>query len=537
MGPATAAASAGPPSTAAATTRAAVLDRADRESLRDTLRRAVARARRTQRPVLASWARSEELADPVATWCRSRRSTQRSLVWQSAWDGGVIVALGTARDLRGRGAGRIGSVRDHWAALIANLVTGGPDGPDPSGGAGPLAVGGFAFRPEHIRPEHIRPEHIRPEHAEPARTAPGYAKPRLTAPGSTEEIIRLPDTLMWVPALQLRGTAGEAADRPGPGELRLNAVLLHDSDPEQTADALIHFAERCLADERKSEEPRPYPAGRTCDAVPRPGPDDWKQLVRRAVGRIQHGGFEKVVLARELAVTSSSPFDVPATVRRLRDTGPGTTVFALDHEEYTFLGATPEYLVRVAGRTAHTLGLAGTAPRGSTPEQDRALARELAASAKNRHEHDVVVGMLREVLRASCRHVTADPVPSVAQLPHVQHLSTQVSGELADHGTGILDLVEHLHPTPALGGHPREESLRWLAANEGLDRSWYAGVVGWTDPAGQGEFGVAIRSALLDGPRASLYAGCGIVADSDPQAEYAESCAKLRPMLSALEIE
>jgi isochorismate synthase len=222
----------------------------------------------------------------------------------------------------------------------------------------------------------------------------------------------------------------------------------------------------------------------------------------------------------------------------LRAAYPGTTVFAVDHEEFTFLGATPEYLVRVDQRTVHALGLAGTAPRGATPEQDAALAGELAASPKTRHEHDVVVQMLREALKNSGVDVAADAAPSVVKLANVQHLSTKVSGDLADDSTaGILDFVDRLHPTPALGGHPRKESLSWLSDNEGLDRSWYAGVVGWADPSGQGQFAVTIRSALVDGHSASLYAGCGIVADSDPEAEYAESCAKLRPMLSALRIE
>jgi isochorismate synthase EntC len=120
----------------------------------------------------------------------------------------------------------------------------------------------------------------------------------------------------------------------------------------------------------------------------------------------------------------------------------------------------------------------------------------------------------------------------------VQHLATEVRGRLADHSTAqVLDFVDRLHPTPALGGHPREAALSWLADHEGLDRSWYAGVVGWADCAGQGQFAVAIRSALLDGDAATLYAGCGLVAGSDPDAEYAETCAKLRVMTTALELE
>ncbi|MER6961008.1 MULTISPECIES: isochorismate synthase [unclassified Streptomyces] len=492
------------PSTSAPTVPVERLGRTDLGSLVATCARALAEARRLHRPVLASWARPLELADPVAVWSRARRSTQRSFLWQSPWDDGSVLALGSARDLRGRGERRIASVRAGWQSLVRDLVTGGVTVPGLPSGAGPLAIGGFSFRPE-----------------------------------SPYEMGRLPDALMWVPALQIRSAvpAPGAEDRPVAAELRLNAVLLHDSDPEQVAGGLLHLADLCLAPEPDARAPHET-SPRTCDTTELPSSADWKRLVRRATDRMHAGEFEKVVLAREVRVAASAPFDVPAAVDRLRGANPGTTLFAVDHEEYTFLGATPEYLVRVADRTVHALGLAGTVPRGTTAEQDAALERELVDSAKIRHEHDVVVRMLRAALGASCADVTAETPPRVVRLANVQHLSTKVRGELArDSTAGILDFVERLHPTPALGGHPREEALRWLADHEGLDRSWYAGVVGWADAAGQGQFAVAIRSALLDGTSASLYAGCGLVADSDPEAEYAETCAKLRPMMSALGIE
>ncbi|WP_327351215.1 isochorismate synthase [Streptomyces sp. NBC_01304] len=482
------------------------LDRADHASLLATCIRARDTARRSQRPVLASWAGPSDIADPVSVWSRARRSTPRSFLWQSPWDGGSIVAIGSARDLRGRGASRVRTVRAAWRALAADAVTGGTAVSPLPPGKGPLALGGFAFRPEQ-----------------------GY------------EMGRFPDALMWVPALQIRGTVPSPAaqETRRTAELRLNAVLLHDSDPWQVAGGLRHLADLCLTQDSTPEAVAPRPkAELTCHREELPSAADWKNLVRQATGRIRAGVFEKVVLARELRVTASAPFDVPAAVERLRGANPGTTVFAVDHEEYTFLGATPEYLVRVAGRSVHALGLAGTAPRGATPDQDSALERDLVASAKIRHEHDVVVRMLREALGVSCTEVTADTAPRVTKLAHVQHLSTRVRGRIREQSpAGVLDFVEALHPTPALGGHPRRQALHWLAGHEGLDRSWYAGVVGWADGAGQGQFAVAIRSALLDGPTASLYAGCGLVGDSDPEAEYAESCAKLRPMLSALGME
>ncbi|MDG4863446.1 chorismate-binding protein, partial [Streptomyces sp. T-3] len=423
------------------------LDRADHESLLATCVRARDAARQSHRPVLASWARPLSITDPVSVWSRARRSTPRSFLWQSPWDDGSIVAIGSARDLRGRGEGRVKAVRTAWRALAADLVTGGRAASPLPPGRGPLALGGFAFRPEH-----------------------GY------------EMSRLPDALMWVPALQIRSTVPSpgAQHPPRPAELRLNAVLLHDSDPRQVAGGLLHLAELCLTQDATTEaHPPPGRAGLAFDSDELPPAADWKNLVRGATARIRAGVFEKVVLAREFRVTAATPFDVPTAVERLRAANPGTTVFAVDHEEYTFLGATPEYLVRVTGRSVHALGLAGTAPRGATPGQDTAFEHELAASAKIRHEHDVVVRMLREVLGTACTDVTADSPPRVVKLAHVQHLSTRVRGRIREQSpAGVLDFVERLHPTPALGGHPRAQALRWLAAHEGLDRSWYAGVVG-----------------------------------------------------------
>jgi isochorismate synthase len=481
------------------------LGRIDRDSLLATCRRAGAQARRRGHPVLASWSKSLQLADPVQLWSRARHTVDRSLLWQSAWSRGSIVAFGTAHDLRGSGDDRVASVRDDWAALSRDAVSGGAADTVQLGGGGPLALGGFAFSA-----------------SDPA------VEPRL------------PDALLWVPAMHVRSTVPEPGARevPVPAQLCLNAMLTPDSDPERVAGELAHLADVCLPGNPGESSRIDRRPSRTHTAVDLPPAEDWKDLVRRATAAIGDGDFEKVVLARELRVIASAPFDVPTVVRRLRDASPGTTLFAVDHGGRTFLGSTPEYLVRVGGRTVDVLGLAGTMPRGATPGQDDALERELMESPKNRHEHDVVVRMLAAALRDSCAKITIDSPPRVLKLANVQHLSTKVHGHLADDSRAqVLDFVGRLHPTPALGGHPRKEALDWLSANEGLDRSWYAGVIGWADGAGQGQFAVAIRSALLEGDSASLYAGCGIVAGSDPEAEYAETCAKLRVMKTALEVE
>jgi isochorismate synthase len=198
-----------------------------------------------------------------------------------------------------------------------------------------------------------------------------------------------------------------------------------------------------------------------------------------------------------------------------------------------FLGASPERLVRLEGRAVSASSLAGSAPRGATPAEDDALAAELLASPKDRAEHAVVRRMLCAALAELCDDVRALQEPSLLTLANVHHLHTGVSARLRE-GHTLLQLVARLHPTPAVGGEPRDDALRWIRDHEQLDRGWYAAPVGWVgDQAG--EFAVALRSGLVRGNEAWLFAGCGVVADSEPQAELEESEVKLRSMQGAME--
>ena len=178
------------------------------------------------------------------------------------------------------------------------------------------------------------------------------------------------------------------------------------------------------------------------------------------------------------------------------------------------------------------MSLAGSIRRGRTPEEDQQLGQALQDSVKDRNEHTVVVQAMVEALYATCASLTVGPT-GLLKLGNIQHLCTPIIGPVAD-GQTLLDLVERLHPTPAVGGRPRVVALHWIRQHEQLDRGWYAGPVGWVDERGEGEFAVALRSALLHGDRATLFAGCGIMADSDPEREYVESSLKLKPMLTAL---
>ena len=259
-------------------------------------------------------------------------------------------------------------------------------------------------------------------------------------------------------------------------------------------------------------------------------PDRWMDSVRLATKHIADGDFDKVVLARELLVTADAPISRIGLLRRLRKCFPGCFSFAVG----SMVGASPELLVSRAGEMVHAHPMAGTAPRGGDPTADARLAASLLASTKDRAEHQITIDMVWETLLPYCSYVDSEPEPSVVAVANVQHLASLVEGRLSQPAASVLELVSALHPTPAVSGWPLEPALRHLAAHEGLDRDRYAGAVGWVDATGNGTWSVGIRSAILDGPRARLFAGVGVVSDSDPVAELAETDAKFQAVLSAI---
>jgi isochorismate synthase len=214
---------------------------------------------------------------------------------------------------------------------------------------------------------------------------------------------------------------------------------------------------------------------------------------------------------------------------------PESTIFAFRRSGRTFIGATPERLVRTTGRRFETAALAGTIRRGANAEEDDALAAQLLTSDKDREEQRIVVAAIRDLLAPVAATLEVEPGPKVMRLRYAQHLVTNLSGTLPD-GHGLLSLAALLHPTPAVGGEPREAALSLIAEHEGFDRGWYAGPVGWLGADGDGELCVALRCGIIERTRATLFAGCGIVADSDAAAEWEESRIKLRSVTSALGI-
>ena len=229
---------------------------------------------------------------------------------------------------------------------------------------------------------------------------------------------------------------------------------------------------------------------------------------------------------------SDEPIDVHAVLLRLRSSFGSSYRYSIDG----LIGASPELLISVDDTTVRSHPLAGTAPRTGDPDTDARLAGELMASAKNQIEHRVVIDAIHDTLLPWCSYLDWAPEPSIVAVANVQHLGTEIEGMLSVPRPGVLDLVRALSPTPALGGAPRDEALALIESVEGFERGRYGGAVGWTDANGDGTWAVAIRCAEFDPDRrrARLVAGGGIVAESEPLAELAETQAKLQAMLSAI---
>jgi menaquinone-specific isochorismate synthase len=255
-------------------------------------------------------------------------------------------------------------------------------------------------------------------------------------------------------------------------------------------------------------------------------------LAAVAAGReaVRAGRLTKVVIARDVIVEADRPLDVHAILLRLRASFGSSYRYSVDG----FVGASPELLVARHGDVVRSHPLAGTAPRTGDPTTDAVTAAALIASTKDQVEHRVVIDVVHETLLPWCSYVDWEAEPSIVTVANVQHLGTLIEGRLSSPPPNVLDLVEALSPTPALGGHPRAEALELIATVEGMERGRYGGAVGWVDAAGNGTWAVAIRCAEISGARARLFAGGGIVADSDPHAELAETQAKLQAMLSAI---
>jgi menaquinone-specific isochorismate synthase len=454
-------------------------------SVRGRIDDAVARARQLGRTTLLSHVEQLPFApDPVAFLAASSAALDSGTLWEQPAMGLAFAGAGSACEIRATGPGRLGQVsaamRDLQSGLVRDDSSIFP------------CLGGFAFS-EHSDRSHIWRD--------------------------------FPGARFVIPQVLIQNDGHDAL-------LRVTIKVEPRSSPsevEQLIDDLLQHARRWV------QVPLSLDVSHSRVRVESfPNRTAWESSVATAVALIRQGALDKLVLAREEQLLAAIPFSPITALARLRRFNSAATLFAMQSGRSWLLGASPERLVRLHENRVDVTCLAGSIGMGHDDEERRHLADQLLSSKKDREEHEIVVRSTMCALAEVCEDVTRlAGTPRIATARAVQHLETPVSARMSDAGN-ILNLVERLHPTPAVGGYPSDRALSIMRELEEIDRGWYAGPFGWTDLDGSGEFVVAIRSALLSGRMASLFAGSGIVADSVPSAEYEETCLKLRPMLSAL---
>ncbi len=312
--------------------------------------------------------------------------------------------------------------------------------------------------------------------------------------------------------------------------LTINAVVRPGDDPEAKAASL----EGRLAGLRDDPLPLldPHPTSRVEISSVRP-PEDFERMIASATERIKAGEMSKIVLAREVLVSAGSAHDPGAVFGAMREQFPSCFCFCCGTSEAAFIGASPELLLRRTGASVSTVALAGSTRRSSDPAVDDHLGEQLLRSDKDRREHAIVSERIARSLRQHAVWVETEPEPTLVKVANIQHLATPIVAQLAEPRSAV-ELAGMLHPTPAVGGEPWPGTEAAIGELEQMDRGWYAGPVGWMDAAEDGEFCVALRSALLRDREARLYAGVGVVAGSDPAAELAETEIKLGALLPLL---
>jgi isochorismate synthase len=403
----------------------------------------------------------------------------------------VLAALGSAALIEAGGADRFAVAAERARELGRRTFADDPaDDPARPPAAGPTFVGGFAFAHDG---------------------------------GGSPEWSSLAPASLVLPELSLVRQEGEA---------RMTVCLAADGD--EAPDALVERALRRVDELRPAAMPLldPDPVERTRVASAAP-PSHFEQAVERAVERIRGGALEKIVLAREVRAHAPHPQDPAAVLGALRESFPACYCWCVGTPELAFVGASPELLVRRDGQRAQTVALAGTTRRSADPAVDDHLGQRLLHSTKEREEQAIVARRIERTLEPVSLWVASADEPVLVRVQNVQHLATPIRAQLAE-PLAAVELAGLLHPTPAVGGEPREAALPLIPALEGLDRGWYTGAVGWTDLSEDGEFCVALRCALLRERIARLYSGNGIVRDSVAAEELAETEVKLQALLPLL---
>jgi salicylate biosynthesis isochorismate synthase/menaquinone-specific isochorismate synthase len=443
------------------------------------------RGRRT----LVSVTREVELDDPCAAVFASRLASDRWFCWEQPDRDFALAGLGVAHEAGSRGDRRFADVAEECQRIGAGAELEEPRGLP--AGAGPVWLGGFAFEVDG---------------------------------GATPTWSSLSPASLVLPEVSVC-RSGERAF------LTVNAVVAPGEDAEELGERL---SRRLTSLRLDTPLPMldPHPTAHA-DIRSARSPREFEAAVEGATSRIAAGEFSKVVLAREVIVSAAAAHDPAALFGAMREQFPACFCFCCGTPEAAFIGASPELLVRRSGASASTVALAGSTRRSSDPAVDDHLGEQLLRSDKDRREQRIVAERIVRALRPHAVWVQAAAEPEVAKVANIQHLATPIVAQLAEPHSAI-ELAGMLHPTPAVGGEPWPAAAEAIADLEGMDRGWYAAPVGWMDATEDGEFCVALRSALLRDREAHLFAGVGVVAGSDPAAELAETEVKLGALLPLL---
>jgi len=453
-------------------------------SLRPAIERALTRDKKT----LVSFATSVDFSDPCAVVFASRLATDHWFCWEQPDREFALAAVGVAHEATSRGEGRFADVARECLALNEGAVLEEPAGL-PSG-AGPVWTGGFAFDPDGA--------------------------------GSSAWSSFSPASLI-LPELSLCRVGNDSY-------LTVNLVVSPGDDADATTERLAARLAGLRRDPMPLLDPHLTERPEIRSVLP---PGEFEAAVEAATERIGAGEMSKVVLAREVTVEGARAHSPAAVFGALREQFPSCFCFCVGTPEASFLGASPELLIRRSGAGASTVALAGSTRRSSDPAVDDHLGEQLLRSDKNRREQRIVAERIVRKLRPHAVWVQTAEEPGVVKVANIQHLATPVIAQLAEPHSAV-ELAGMLHPTPAVGGEPWPGAAPAIESLERMDRGWYAAPVGWMDATEDGEFCVALRSALLRDREARLFAGVGVVAGSDPAAELEETEVKLQALLPLL---
>ncbi|WP_188453989.1 isochorismate synthase [Virgibacillus oceani] len=451
--------------------------------LESLLEQAIEKAKYSSKNQFVSMTKEIDNIEPLHFFEAAKDLKLDRTFWTSTSDQFYLVGIGSAFHIKGRND-RFQATEEQWRKITEDAIV---HNPSHAPGTGMVAMGGMSFDPMKEKNNLWR---------------------------------NFEDSEFIIPQFILTKNKSDHF-------LTINLYVTKDDHSVQLAEELQR-SESLLLNYSGN-----LPEGATIKERKEFAPEQWKNIVRLATEEIKQNEAEKIVLAREMRLKLSKKAEITAILSNFITSQTNCYIFAFEHGNDCFVGATPERLVKLENKQLLSTCLAGTAPRGKTKSEDVKISQALLHDSKNREEHDFVVKMIKEAIKNYCTDIQIPNEPIIYPLKNLQHLFTPVKATLQN-GYSIFDIIKQLHPTPALGGVPKETSLAFIREHEQMDRGWYGAPIGWLDRNQNGEFAVAIRSGLIQGDEASLFAGCGVVKDSDPEAEYEETTIKFLPMLTVL---